>query len=78
MKTKETDTEDIFRKALDEALIARWIGTVDHCKTVADVEKVLHTLCDWEIAVATDPKVNGGYKLVKVDQEYVDEDFEWL
>jgi hypothetical protein len=33
-----------------------------------DPRKMLMDIINWHVAVALDPKVNGGYSLVKVDQ----------
>lgn len=62
------DTKDIWRKAVDEALITNYLGTTDGCETVEEAMDKLEELIRWEIKVATDPAVNGGYKLSKADK----------
>lgn len=57
------DVPDEYRDALDRALVTIE-ATVDSYSSASDA---LNTLIDWHIAVATDPKVNGGWKLVPVE-----------
>jgi len=63
------DTDDIWRKAVDYCLIVNCIGTTDGCETVHDAVGKIAELVKWEVQIATDPKVNGGYKLVKIHSQ---------
>ena len=60
---------NIWEKAVDEALIYQGWGTVDDHDSFKDAQYIIQQLIDWEVLVATDPRVNGGYKLVKVSDE---------
>jgi len=63
------DTGDIWRKAVDYCLIVNCIGTTDGCETVHDAVGKIAELVKWEIQIATDPKMNGGYELVKIHSQ---------
>lgn len=63
------DTSDIWRKAVDYCLIVNCIGTTDGCETVHDAIGKLATLIAWEVKIATDPKVNGGYELKMIQSQ---------
>ena len=60
------DREDIWRKAVDYCLVVNCIGTTDGCETVHDALGKLAKLIKWEVQIATDPAVNGGYELKKI------------
>ena len=60
---------NIWEEAIEELLIHQCWGTVDDYKTLGDAKYIIQQLIDWEVLVATDPRVNGGYKLVKVGDE---------
>jgi len=51
-----------YMSAVDEALISNQLGTVD---SFATPQEALAALVQWEISVAIDPTVNGGYRLAK-------------
>lgn len=63
------DREDIWRKAVDHCLIVNCIGTTDGCRTVHDALVKLAELIKWEVQIATDPAVNGGYELKKINSQ---------
>ena len=70
-KSMTEDTEDIWRTAVDHLLIINWIGTTDGVKTVEGALEKLAELIEWEIKIATDPKVNGGYELRKIEKREI-------
>lgn len=49
--------------AVDDALIVRHLGVADASDSYPKAKAKLHQLICWEIAVATDPAVNGGLSL---------------
>lgn len=51
-----------WEAAIDDALVVNHLGTTD---SFEDAKEALGKLIQWEIQVATDPAVNGGYVLVK-------------
>lgn len=56
-------SNNLWKDAIDEEAVNTW--------TLNDnlsPEQQLRAIIDWHIQVATDPKVNGGYKLVKIDE----------
>ena len=55
--------------ALDEELVSANIGVVDHYDDYDAAKKKLRDLINWHVTVATDPRTNGGYKLVKQDSQ---------
>jgi len=57
---------NIWKEAIDHLLIINNIGTSDDCKTTKDVLNKLSLLIEFEIQIATDPEVNGGFKLTKI------------
>lgn len=59
------DNMNIWQRAVDELLIANHLGTTDKAKTVEEAKEQLMELIKFEIQLATDPAVNGGYKLTK-------------
>lgn len=52
--------------AADEEMVGAHLGIANEADTYEVAKKKLHDLICWHIQVATDPKVNGGYKLVPV------------
>lgn len=48
-------------KALDDEAVMTW--TLD---TKLSAQEQLYKVIDWHVAVALDPKLNGGYVLAKV------------
>ena len=47
------------------------LGTADGCETVHDAVGKIAELIKFEIQIATDPKVNGGYELKKIHSQNV-------
>lgn len=54
-------------RAVDEALVAAHIGIASESDDYDTAKRKLNALIDWHVAVATDPDVNGGRKLVPVE-----------
>lgn len=55
-------------QAIDDALVISWVGVANEEDSYDVAKEKLAALIDWHIMVATDPAVNGGYKLVKVEE----------
>ena len=53
-------------RAIDEALVVAHIGVADKRDTYEQAKEKLNNLIGFHVDVATDPAVNGGYKLVSV------------
>lgn len=53
-----------WHRAIDEALVTHHLGVSDPSDSYEDAKRKLGELIDWHVAVATDPRVNGGYRLV--------------
>ena len=53
--------------AIDEALVVAHIGVANTDDTYEQAKAKLNNLIGFHTDVATDPAVNGGYKLVPVD-----------
>lgn len=51
-------------RAIDEALVVSFVGVADPSDTFEQATKKLTELIEWHVKIATDPAVNGGYKLV--------------
>jgi len=54
-------------RAIDEALVVAHLGVANNSDTYEEARKNLHQLICFEIGVATDPAVNGGWRLVPVE-----------
>lgn len=54
-------------RAIDEALVTTHLGIASESDNYYIAKRKLDALIDWHIAVATDPAVNGGWKLVPVE-----------
>ena len=54
-------------QAIDDALVVSWVGVANEEDSYDVAKEKLTALIGWHIMVATDPAVNGGYKLVKVE-----------
>jgi hypothetical protein len=54
-------------RAIDEALVIAGLGVANECDSYEEAKKKLNDLICWEIDVATDPVLNGGYVLVPHD-----------
>lgn len=57
-------TENPWQQAIDHELVSAHLGVAGEA-TPEKAKKILSKLIQWHIDVATDPRVNGGYKLVK-------------
>lgn len=57
-------------RAIDEALAVAHIGVANESDTYEQAKTKLDTLIGFHIDVATDPAVNGGYKLVPIVSTY--------
>lgn len=55
---------DPFRHAVEQELVCAHLGVAGENDDEETARKKLAELIDWHIAVATDPAVNGGFKLV--------------
>ena len=54
-------------RAIDEALVVAHIGVANESDTYEQAKVRLNSLICFHIDVATDPAVNGGYKLVPIE-----------
>lgn len=54
-----------WMRAIDDALVNAHLGVANHFDTYDSAKAKLDLLIDWHVSVATDPAVNGGYKLTK-------------
>lgn len=64
MKTNLDDS--IWRIAVEEILIATCMDLPAECNTVSEAMAVIGRLVSHEVALATDPKINGSRELVNV------------
>ena len=55
-------------RAVDEELVVSHLGVADEIDSYETAKHKLNMLIQWNIDVATDPAVNGGYKLVKINE----------
>ena len=58
---------NVWQQAVDDELVDSFLGTANDEVTLEYAKKKLSELIQWHIDVATDPKVNGGYELRKVE-----------
>ena len=58
-----------YAQAVGEALIVAHLGVDDSADSFEQANKKLMSLIDWSIQVATDPAVNGGFKLVPIEPQ---------
>ena len=58
---------DGWLRAVDEALVVAHLGIADESDTYEQARSKLDSLIGFHVDVATDPKVNGGYKLVPIE-----------
>jgi hypothetical protein len=56
-----------WMQAVDDAMITTHLGVANVQDSYEVAKDKLQALIQWHIDVATDPCVNGGYKLVKVE-----------
>ncbi len=54
-------------QAIDEALVTTHLGTAETSDSYETAKRKLGELIDWHVAVATDPRVNGGWQMVPVE-----------
>jgi ABC-type oligopeptide transport system substrate-binding subunit len=59
---------NVYELAVDEALIVRHLGATSPDDDYEKAKRNLQELIMWEVYVATDPLVNGGYRLTRVDR----------
>lgn len=58
---------NVWQLAIDKELVLAYLGVAKDGATQEEATKALSELIQWHIDVATDPRVNGGYALVKVE-----------
>ena len=63
-----TMRRDAYLQAADEMLIVSGIGTAEPDDDLDTAKRKLGELIDWHVAVALDERVNGGYRLVPVEE----------
>ena len=56
-----------WQAAIDDELVAAHLGCTNDEVSYEYAKRRLNELIYWHILVATDPKVNGGYELRKVE-----------
>ena len=65
-------TEDLqtigWMQAVDDQMLVTHLGVANVQDSAEVAKKKLQSLIQWHIDVALDPCVNGGYKLVKVEE----------
>lgn len=61
-----TPSTPAWLRVIDEALIIRHLGVANIADDYETAISKLTQLLSWEVDVATDPRVNGGYELVPV------------
>ena len=60
----ETSVPESWLRAIDEALVAAHIGVANASDTYEQAKAKLDSLIGFHVDVATDPAVNGGWKLM--------------
>lgn len=65
-RMRTTAVPDGWLRAIDEALVVTHLGVADESDTYEQAREKLINLIGWHVDVATDPAVNGGYKLVPI------------
>lgn len=58
---------DVWLRAIDEALVVTHLGVANAGDSYEDAKRKLNELICWHTDVATDPAVNGGFKLVPIE-----------
>ena len=58
---------DGWLRAIDEALVVTHLGVADESYTYEQAKAKLDNLIGFHVDVATDPAVNGGWKLVPIE-----------
>lgn len=64
---RRTPIGNVWLRVLDEALVSSFIGMANRNDSYEVAKKKLNDLILWNIQVATDPAVNGGFRLLPVD-----------
>ena len=59
MKHPTEDTEDIWKKAIEEWCVINWCDGMENSKTVHDANLHIQKMMDWEFKMRTDPLING-------------------
>ena len=54
-------------RAIDEALVVTYLGVANESDTYEQAKAKLNNLIGFHVDVATDPAVNGGWKLVPIE-----------
>lgn len=54
-------------RTIDEEMVSAHLGVASPDDSYEDAKKKLNALICWHVAVATDPTVNGGWKLVPIE-----------
>lgn len=67
----KNQTPDSWLRAVDEALVVAHLGVADAEDSYEMAKRMLNELIRWHTDVATDPAVNGGFKLVPADAQPV-------
>lgn len=65
---QQTSHRNPWQQAVDQGRVAAHLGIAGDGVTDEQAVEQLGELIDWHIAVATDPTVNGGFKLVPAQQ----------
>ena len=58
---------DGWLRAIDEALVVTHLGVANGSDTYEQAREKLTNLIGWHVDVATDPAVNGGWKLMPIE-----------
>lgn len=64
---KQTAVPDGWLRAIDEEMVGAHIGVVNASDDYATAKEKLNKLICWHVAAATDPAVNGGWRLVPLE-----------
>lgn len=65
--THPAQSPEGWLRAVDEAMVGSHLGVADASDSYEVAKKKLNDLICWNVAVATDPAVNGGWQLVPVE-----------
>ena len=67
-----------YMDAVDEELVLCHLGVASIEDSRATAKEKLHKLIQWHVDVATDPAVNGGYKLEKIGMSNTHPNYQWI
>ena len=67
MSTHKTGIPEGWLRAIDEALVVAHIGVANADDTYEQAKSKLNNLICFHADIATDPAVNGGYKLMPIE-----------